>query len=193
LPSRADLLKDGGLFPIPVPLGWKLINAAGDEEEIPAVAGDPFHRILARGALLATEDGRTDQTELVALSQFPLPGPAVPALLDLYVKKLMGHLIDSGFAPRLITRCITNCTLNDEPCVKVVVDRAAPTDGRLEVRYLVRDRTRQGWELAYLFRRENLGAWAPLLAEIDGPDTSQHPTCDGKSHSGRGTTPSGAA
>lgn len=55
LPSRADLLRDGGLYPIPVPLSWKLIGADGEDVPIPLVEGSAFHRILARGALLATE------------------------------------------------------------------------------------------------------------------------------------------
>jgi hypothetical protein len=37
----------------------------------------------------------------------------------------------------------------------------------LELRYLVRDQTGQGWELVYLLRRDNLDAWGPLLGEID--------------------------
>ena len=175
-PSRADLLKDGGLNPIPVPLGWKLINTAGQEEEIPAIPEHPFHRILARGALLAMEGGHSDQRRVMMLRQYPLPGPLTPVLLDQYVTIVMGHLANSGFGPRLLTRRVTTCALSDEPCVKVVVDRTAPTDALSEFRYLVRDQTRQGWELVYLVHRENLGAWAPILAEIDGPTTTQPQT-----------------
>jgi hypothetical protein len=36
-PSRAELLEDGGLYPVVVPLGWKLIGQAGEDLAIPAV------------------------------------------------------------------------------------------------------------------------------------------------------------
>ena len=169
LPSRADLLKDGGLYPIPVPLGWKVIDETGQEVDIPAVPGHPFHRILARGALLVTEGDRADQPEVMMLRPYPLPpGPITLGVLDRYVSIVTADLAKRGVALRLTARQITTCTLSNEPCAKVVVDRTAPTDTRAEIHYLVRDKTRQSWELVYLVCRENLSAWTPLLAEIDG-------------------------
>src|SRR4051812_16931568 len=81
-PSRTDLLKTGGLYPVSVPLGWKLIDEAGQDVAIPAVPGDPFHRILARGALLATEIRSGPQPEVMTLRQYALPAPLTPTILD---------------------------------------------------------------------------------------------------------------
>jgi hypothetical protein len=49
------------------------------------------------------------------------------------------------------------------------VERTDSGDSRTEFHYLVSDLANLNWELVYLLRRDNLGAWAPLLAEIDGP------------------------
>src|SRR5262245_9764531 len=59
LPSRADMLKDGGLYPIPIPLGWKMIDEDARAIDIPEVPGDPFHRVLGKGSLMATEAEHT--------------------------------------------------------------------------------------------------------------------------------------
>jgi hypothetical protein len=167
LPSRDDLLRSGGLFPIPLPLGWKLIDEAGKEVPLPAVPGDPFHRILARGALLATEAEPGRLSEAMTLRRYALPGAVSPAMVDQYVRFVLDHLAKQGVAPRLVSQQVADCALSDEPCGKIVFDRASPTDTRSEVHYLVRDRGQQAWQLVYLLRRENVSAWAPLFAELD--------------------------
>src|SRR4051812_44322768 len=58
-PSTAEVLAQGGIYPVTVPLGWKLVNEAGQPEDIPSVPGAPFHRIIAKGAILAQPPGPT--------------------------------------------------------------------------------------------------------------------------------------
>lgn len=85
LPSRAELLDAGGIYPVVVPLGWKLIDSDGNDEAIPELPGSPFHRILATGTLFATESERSDQSELMIVRHYSLPGLLTPAILDQYV------------------------------------------------------------------------------------------------------------
>ncbi|HWE96378.1 MAG TPA: hypothetical protein VG269_20615 [Tepidisphaeraceae bacterium] len=164
------MLKDGGVYPVPVPLGWKLIDQGGQEIEIQTVPGHPFHRILARGALLAVEGAGKDQPECIMFNQYSLPpGPLTTPILDRYVSIIMDRSAASGCAPKLTSARVTTCALSEEPCLKVVTNRTSPSDTRSEIRYLLRDNTRQGWELVYLIRRQDFASWEPLLAEIEGP------------------------
>jgi hypothetical protein len=55
-------------------------------------------------------------------------------------------------------------------CGRVVVSHTASDDGRVEIRYLVRDQKGEHWELAYMIRRVDIDRWRPLLAEVDGPE-----------------------
>jgi len=167
-PSRAELLEHGGVYPVVVPLGWKLIGSAGEDVPIPPVPGAPFHRILAQGALLATEEARTEQAEMMMVRHFPLPAP-ITNMLDRYADAVMGTLAKQGLNPRLDEKRIGTCTLSDEPCAKVVVSRLAPRDGRLEIHFLVRDKKDVTWELTYLLRQAEIDRWRPLLAEVEGP------------------------
>ena len=168
LPSREELLRDGGLYPIPAPLEWKLIGAEGEDVAIPHVEGSPFHRILARGALLAAETEPQQPPELMTLRKLTLPSPLPSALLEQYSAQLRAHLSKNGIESRLIFQELAPCALTVERCAKLVLERRSASDDRTELRYLLCDRTGQGWELAYLLRRDNLAAWSPLLAEIDG-------------------------
>lgn len=45
LPSIAEVLKDGGLYPIPIPLGWKMIEGDGQAIDFPEIPGAPFHAV----------------------------------------------------------------------------------------------------------------------------------------------------
>jgi hypothetical protein len=168
-PSRADLLKEGGLYPVVVPLGWKLIGPAGEDVAIPPVPGHPFHRILARGALLATEAARTDQPELMTARRYALPGPVTPEILDRYAAVIVETLAKQGLEPRVDEKRIGICALSAEPCGRVVVSRLAQRDGRMQIHFLVRDQKGEPWELTYLIRRADVERWRPLLAEIEGP------------------------
>jgi len=172
-PSRAELLRDGGLYPIPVPLDWKLIGEHGEDVAIPAVPGDPIHRILARGALLATEIHPGTPPELMALRQSPFPGAPSSTILEQYVKQVLDGLTQQGVQPRLVSQQIVPCALSPQPCAKVVVERTTPADDRTERHYLIRDRAGFTWELVYLFRRNSVRSWAPLFAEIDGTPLAQ--------------------
>ena len=174
MPSRAGLLRDGGLYPIPVPLGWKLIGARGEDVAIPLVAGDPFHRILARGSLLATEQNPGQPPEVMTLRQYALPGPPSVAILSQYAALVLGTLTKQGTAPRVVGQQISNCALSNQACAKLVLERTNSGDRRTEIHYLVSDLANVNWELVYLLRRDNLGSWVPLFAEIDGPP-SAHP------------------
>jgi hypothetical protein len=168
-PSRADLLKEGGIYPVVVPLGWKLIGPAGEDIAIQRVHGHPHHRILAQGALLATETARTEQPEVMTARRFALPGPVTPDILDRYSDAVVDALGKKGVKPRVDEKRIGICALSEEPCGKLVVSRLAQADGRMEIHFLVRDQKREPWELTYLIRQADVDRWRPLLEEIEGP------------------------
>jgi hypothetical protein len=168
-PSRADLLKEGGIYPVVVPLGWKLIGPAGEDLAIQPVPGHPVHRILAQGALLATETARTEQPEVMTARRYALPGPVTPDILDRYVDVIVAALAKQGLKPRVEEKRVGICALSEEPCGKVVVSRLAQADGRMEIHFLTRDQKGEAWELTYLIRRADVDRWRSLLAEIEGP------------------------
>jgi hypothetical protein len=168
-PTRADLLNEGGIYAVVVPLGWKLVGKAGEDLAIPAVPGQPFHRILVHGALLATEVAHTERPEVMTVRRQALPGPVTVGGLSSYIEVIMGALATKGLDPRVDEKRIGSCALSEEPCGRAIVSRTAPADGRLEIHYLVRDLKGLSWELTYLIRRANFDSWRPLLAEIDGP------------------------
>lgn len=167
--SRADLLKDGGIYPVVVPLGWKIVGPSGEHEDIPAIPGHPFHRILGRGALLAVEAVRSDQPELMVLRQYGLRVPVTSAMLGRYADSVLHALSLKTLRPRVDEQRIGICALSSQPAGKVVVSRLAPGDGRMDIRYLVRDLKGQPWELTYLVRQSDIDRWRPLLEEIEGP------------------------
>jgi hypothetical protein len=70
IPSRGDLLASGGIYPVIIPLDWVLIDAKGEEESLPRLPGATVHRILVKGALLATESQRYDESEMVTVRQY---------------------------------------------------------------------------------------------------------------------------
>jgi hypothetical protein len=168
-PSRTDFLRLGGLYPVPVPLGWKLIGARGEDVAIPVVAGDPFHRLLARGALLATEHDPGHPAEVMTLRKYALPSPPSGDILEKYTELVLATLTKQGVAPRVASQQISRCALSQLPCAKLVVERTTSGDSRTEIHYLVCDLASLNWELVYLLRRDNLSSWAPLLAAIEGP------------------------
>lgn len=167
LPLHADLLEKGGLFPIPVPRGWKLIGADGQDEAIPNVPTDPFHKLLARGALLATESHAGNPPEAMTLRRYAFPG-APSASLQTYATLVLNALRDQGLGARVLRQESLACALTPGPCAKLVVERISDHDSRVEIHYLLRDRAELGWELVYLLRRDNLAAWQPLFGEIEG-------------------------
>jgi hypothetical protein len=171
-PLRGDPQRDVGLYPVPLPLGWKLIGAKGEDVPIPAVANAPFHRIHAQGGLLATESRQGNPPELMMLRPYPLPGPPSNEILEKYTKSVLDAGKKQDFRPQVVAEQIAPCAYSDEPCIKLVVQRSAATDKRTEVHYLLRDRGGQSWELVYLLRMESLRAWVPLFAEIDCKKTA---------------------
>lgn len=171
--SRSELLDSGGLYPVVVPLDWKLIGAKGQDVTIPRVAGDPVHRILASGALLATEVTPKGPPEMMTFRQHGWSGALGQSVLSRYVEEVLDELAKQGLQPDLEEARIGNFIVSKEPSAKVVVNRMAP-DGRQEIRYLARDRRKVWWELLYLVRRTNLDQWLPLLAEIEGVVAPQH-------------------
>jgi hypothetical protein len=168
-PSRAELLKEGGIYPVVFPLGWKLVGPAGEDVAIPGMPGHSFHRILAQGALLATEVERTEQPEVMTVRRYTLPGPVTAGVLGRYVDVIKEALARKGLAPRVDENRIGICALSEEPCGRVIVSRMAPADGRMEIHYLIRDHRGEPWELTYLIRQADIDRWRPLLAEIEGP------------------------
>jgi hypothetical protein len=167
-PSHADLLREGGLYPIPVPLSWKLIGANGEDVLFPTVEGAFCHRILARGALLATETRPGSPPEAMTLRQYSLSGVPSTDVLEKYAKPLVDSLAQQGLRPRIVSQQTVRRVLGEQACAKLVVERNGSADDRIEIHYLVRDQATVGWELVYLLRRDNLAVWAPLIAEIDG-------------------------
>lgn len=174
--SRAELHWDGGLYPVPVPLGWKLIGPDSGEVPMPRGAGDPHHLVLARGALLATERVPGRPPEAMMLRRFALSGPPSARILPSYANLVVQGLMMQGLVARVVTQEIAPCALSPHPCAKLVFERASSNDDRREVHYLVLDRGGQSWELVYLLRRDNLDAWAPLLKEIDAPSSARRPS-----------------
>jgi hypothetical protein len=168
-PSRADLLKQGGIYPVVVPLGWKLVGPAGEDIAIPPVPGQPFHRLLAKGALMAVEPALTEQPEVMTVRPYALPGSITPELLDRYTDLVVQALVKQGLRPRVAERRIGIGALSNEPCGRIVIDRGVPADGRTEIHFLVRDQKGDSWELTYLIRQTDVDRWRSLLAEIEGP------------------------
>jgi hypothetical protein len=168
LPSRADLLKNGGLYPIPVPRGWKLIDTEGEDVALPVIPSDPFHKVLARGALLATEIQPGGLPEAMTLRQYAFAG-APAGSLQAYATLILNGLRGQQLGARVLRQESLACALTPGPCAKLVVERISPADDRIEVHYLLRDHAGLSWELVYLLRRDNLSGWAPLLGVIEGP------------------------
>jgi hypothetical protein len=152
-----------------VPLGWKLIGPQLQDEVIPRVPGDPFHRILARGELLATEQDPGHPPEAMMFRRYPLPGPPSAGILGQYVAGVFDTLTKQGVAARAVTQVILRCALSQHPCAKLVVEKQIKSGERMiEIHYLVSDSAGLSWLLVYLLRPDNLASWAPLLAEIEG-------------------------
>jgi hypothetical protein len=170
-PSREDLLKGGGLYPIVFPLGWKLVNTRGELEDVPALPGQPFHRVLVQGALMATSGASDSQGELLMVRWFPLDR-SIEAALDAYARTVAGQIAKQGIAAHVDEARVVTTKLSTAPCGKVVIHRAGANDDRVQIHYLVLDRTGRAWELTYLLRRENLAQWQPLFAEIDDSRTA---------------------
>jgi hypothetical protein len=168
-PSRADLLKEGGLYPVIVPLGWKLIGSAGEDVAIPAVPGHACHRFLARGALLATEVERNAHPELMTVRQVRFVGPVTAEVLDRCAAVVVDALANQGVKPRVDDKRVGVCALSSEACGRIAIRRMAFGDRRMEIHYLLRDQKHQPWELSYLVRQANVESWRPLFAEMDGP------------------------
>jgi hypothetical protein len=166
-PSRADLLKQGGIYPVVIPLGWKLVGPAGEDIDIPAVPGQPFHRVLAQGAIMAVEPELTGQPEAMTVRRFSLPGSISPEILDRYASDVLQELAKKGLTPTVAEKRVGICALSDEPCGRLVIDRG-PADGRTEIHFVVRDQRSDSWELTYLVRQANLDRWRSLLADIEG-------------------------
>jgi hypothetical protein len=167
LPSRADLLKDGGLYPIPIPRGWKLIGADGEDIAIPDLPSDPFHKVLARGALLATEIQPSNLPEAMTLRQYGFAG-APAENLQAYATTVLNAMRAQQLGARVLRQESLPCALTSAPCAKWLIEHISEADDRIEIRYLLRDRAGLGWELVYLFRRDTIAARQPLIAEIEG-------------------------
>src|SRR4051812_46965275 len=94
-PSTAQVLAQGGIYPVAVPLGWKLVNEAGKPEDIPSVAGDPFHKIIAIGAILAQPPGpQVASSEAVMFTALHEPAPITQSTLDRYVETMTKSAAD---------------------------------------------------------------------------------------------------
>lgn len=166
--SRTGLRKIAGLYPIPLPNGWKLIDTEGEDFAIPDTPDEPFHKILARGALLATELQPGEPPEVMTLRQYAFSGAPADNLRT-YATLILNGLRGQQLGARVLRQESLACALTPGPCAKLVVQRISPADDRIEIRYLLRDHAGLSWELVYLLRHDNLSAWAPLLAEIEGP------------------------
>jgi hypothetical protein len=162
--SRAELLAAGGIYPVAVPLGWKLVDANGKPESIPAVAGDPFHRVLAKGALVASPAGSGEDSEAVMFTALHEPAPITRSLLESYAEEVVAAAKAKGFAPRIDEKTM----LDTPPRGRLVLARTAPNDGRIERHYLLADAQGVTWQLVYLVRPENLPSWQPLFAAVEG-------------------------
>src|SRR5262245_15697176 len=125
VPSVVDLLREGGLYPVPLPLGWKLVGEQGEDVPIPAVPGDPFHRILARGALLATELQPSQPAEAMMLRQCVLAGPPSETTLEQYAELVLDSLVQQGLGPRVVDKHVFSCALSQQPCAKLVIERGS--------------------------------------------------------------------
>lgn len=168
-PSRADLLKEGGIYPVVVPLGWNLVGPAGEDEAIPHIPGHPVHRILAKGALMAVEPEPASQPEMMmVVRRYTLSGPITSDILDRYADSVFRALQKQGLEPHLNEKRVGICALSPKQSGRVVLRRDAAGDGRMEIRFLVRDQKGDAWELTYLIRQVDADRWRSLLAEVDG-------------------------
>jgi hypothetical protein len=168
-PSRAELLESGGLYPVPLPLTWQLIGEDGEPTALPKEEGSSFHRLLAKGALLAVESGNRAEPGTMMLRQYSLSGPVTADFVARYGDAQLKALREQGLAPTVQTRGVSSSAFSAEPCLKLHLLRNHMNDSRAAFHYVLRDRAGKAWELVYLVRRDELDAWKPLLAEIDGP------------------------
>jgi hypothetical protein len=111
--------------------------------------------------------------ELMTLRHYKLPEPPSETVLQLYSELVLNPLIKLGVRPHVASSGVCSCKLSERPCVKLVVERDGADDNRTSIHYLLLDRAAQPWELVYLLRPETLGTWAPLFAEIDGPNAAR--------------------
>lgn len=163
LPSRREVVSQGGIYPVAVPLGWKLVNESGHAEDIPAVPGDTFHKILAKGAILAQSPGPAGETsEVVMFTALHQPAPINQSMLDRYAEKM------TNAAGKSVEEKVM---LTDPPRGRLVLVRTTPSDHRIERHYLLADAKGSTWQLVYLVKPENLDAWRPLFAAVEAGST----------------------
>jgi hypothetical protein len=100
---------------------------------------------------------------------------SLPVLSESHVRRYVEQALDvlkqQGIKATLVSKDTAVRSLGPTPSAKVVLERSSASDNRTEVHYLVHDLRKQGWQLVYLLRRDNLAAWAPLLSAIDGDAT----------------------
>jgi hypothetical protein len=164
-PTRADLLAKGGIYPVVVPLGWKAVNPEAKDEEIPRRGEPPFHRIIAQGAMMAKESEAANREFMIFTALHEQP-PITEAMLDGYADDIVKQFVKNGVPCRVSEKKIFERA--KRPAAKVVIERDS-TDGRVAVDYLFEDAKHELWQLSYMIRRDDLGRWQPMLAEVESP------------------------
>ena len=168
-PSRTELLADGGIYPFVLPLDWVFIGAKGERVAIPGGTQDSFHRILAKGALLATEADERPEPEVALVRQVAY-APLSAKTFARYADDTVAALRSQKHEPQITeSTMLQSSALSPQSIGKLSLKRCGAIDRRIEIHYLVADKVNVTWEIVYLLRSDATPRWSALLAAIETP------------------------
>jgi hypothetical protein len=159
--ANGDLLVEGPVDYVVVPFEWKLVDRDGKQQSIPKMPGTTFHRLPATEALLANDGSPPENGEAVMLASFHAKGPVTAEMLDRYADQVV-----TGNEKKVAAKQMFKHEATGEMRGKLFVARPAP-DSRVEIHYLLADRARNVWQVAYVTRKENAQKWRLLLAHME--------------------------
>lgn len=170
--SRSAVLEHGGIYPVVLPFGWRLIDAKGQPEEIPRLPNTAFSRILGAGALLATETGPPGRAESMMFASLHRAAPITREQLESYASSQLASLrLESPDAAITETRLFTYGARGDQ-AAKLAISRVGRDATFTHVHYLLPDARREMWRLTYSIRTSELAQWREMLADVEHSATS---------------------
>lgn len=158
--ANGDLLVAGPVDYVVVPFEWKLVDRDGRHQPIAKTPGTTFHHVFSNEAWTADDATSPDKGESVTVTPFQAKGPVTSEMLDRYAERVVRE------DKKLAAKQLLKHEATGEMRGKLFVARPAP-DGRVEIHYLLTDRAREVWQVAYVTRKENAEKWRLLLAHME--------------------------